>query len=206
MKAIIIEDMPLHRKELIILLQAYLDVEVISECGDVSSALKAIREYKPDVIFLDIGLPGHEDGFTLLDYIDTSEHRPHVVIVSGGSRDNAVRAFRRGVLDYLEKPVEEERLTLAIERIREQLSVPDKNVLPYPDRKLNVIPCVFNRRIKFIKVDDVECIRCDATGVYVVCQDIEYYTELTLKTLLQKTDLVLCNRQELISSMNDSDV
>jgi two-component system LytT family response regulator len=199
MKVIIIEDEPRAREELIGLLEEYNDIEVVDECGDVFSALRSVREHKPDAMFLDIYLPGH-DGFTLLDYMDADEHRPHVVVVSAGPSDFAVRAYDEGVLDYLSKPVKEERLTKAIERIREQLSTPDKKALPYPDRKLDVIPCVFNRRIKFIKLEEVEFVRSDTTtGVRVVCQDNDYYTELILKTLVQKTDLVQCQRQYLFA-------
>jgi two-component system LytT family response regulator len=199
MKVIVIEDEPLARKELIGLLEEYKDIEVVDECGDVFSALRSVREHKPDVMFLDIILPGH-DGFTLLDYMDADEHRPHVVVVSGGPSDFAVRAFGEGVLDYLAKPVEEERLTKTIERIREQLSISDQESLPYPSRKLDVIPCIFNRRIKFIKLEEVECVQSDVnTGVHVVCQDNKYYTELKLKTLEEKTDLIQCSRQYLIS-------
>jgi two-component system LytT family response regulator len=199
MKVIVIEDEPLARKELIGLLKAFNDVEVVDECGDVFSALRSVRKYEPDVMFLDIILPGH-DGFTLLDYMDTDEYRPHVVVVSGGPSDFAVRAFGEGVLDYLAKPVEEERLIKTIERVREQLSKADKESLPYPNRRLDVIPCIFNRRIKFIKLEEVEFVRSDATtGVRVVCQDNEYYTELILKTLVQKTNLVQCQRQYLFA-------
>jgi two-component system LytT family response regulator len=198
MKVIVIEDEPLAREELILLLNNYDDVQVVSECADVFSAMLAIREHQPDAMFLDIILPGH-DGFTLLDYMEADEHRPHVIVVSGGPSDFAVRAFGEGVLDYLAKPVEEERLTKSIERIRQQLLKPEKQALPYPDRALDFIPCVFNRRIKFVKPEDIEFVRSGAGGVHVICTDNEYYTELTLKTLLQKTALFQCHRQYLIT-------
>jgi two-component system LytT family response regulator len=198
MKVIIIEDEPLAREELVSQLSAFDDIEVVAECGDVFSAMIAIREHQPDVMFLDIILPGH-DGFTLLDYMSEDEYRPHVVMVSGGPSDFAVSAFRKGVLDYLAKPVEDERLAETIERIRQQLSEPDSPALPYPDRVLGIIPCVFNRRIKFIKPEDIEFVKSDASGVHVICQDNVFYTELTLKTLLQKTELFQCHRQYLLT-------
>lgn len=199
MKAIVIDDEPPSRREMIYLLEEYKDVEIVAECGDIFSALRAIREHKPDIIFLDIILPGGHDGFSLLDYMEADEYRPHVVVVSGGPSDFAVRAYGEGVLDYLAKPVEEERLALTMQRIHEQLLKPGEDALPYPDKALEFIPCVFNRRIKFIKPEDVEYVRSDATGVHVISHENEYYTELTLKTLLQKTDLVQCHRQYLIA-------
>ena len=197
MKVIVIDDEPLAREELISQLDDYDDVEVVAECGDVFSAMLAIREHQPEVMFLDIILPGH-DGFTLLDYMEPDEYRPHVVVVSGGPSDFAVRAFGEGVLDYLAKPVEDERLATAIERVRHQLSIPNEKALPYPERGLDVIPCIYRRRIKFIKVDEIEFVRSDASGVHVICEYNEYYTELTLKTLLQKTEILQCHRQYLI--------
>ncbi len=198
MKVIIIEDEPLAREELLMQLNSFDDVKVVEECGDVFSAMVAIRKHQPDAMFLDIMLPGH-DGFTLLDYMATDEYRPHVIMVSGGPSDFAVSAFREGVLDYLAKPVEYERLAKTIGRIREQLSVPDSSALPYPERVLDIIPCVFNRRIKFIKPEDIEFVKSDASGVHVVCLENVFYTELTLKTLLQKTGLFQCHRQYLIT-------
>ena len=199
MKVIVIEDEPHARMELIGLLKEFNDVEVVAECSDVFSALRSVREHRPDVMFLDIYLPGH-NGFTLLDYMDADEYRPHVVVVSGGPCDFAVRSYDEGVLDYITKPVEEERLTKSIERIREQLSTPDKKALPYPNRNFDVIPCIYNRRFKFIKKEDVECFESDVnTGIHVVCQDNKYFTELKLKTLLEKTDLIQCSRQCLIA-------
>lgn len=198
MKVIVIEDEPLVRDAFILQLNNYDDIEVVAKCGDVFSAMIAIREHQPDVMFLDIILPGH-DGFTLLDYMDADEHRPHVVIVSGGPSDFAVRAFGEDVLDYLEKPIDDARLTKTIEKIRQQLAEPNNAALPYPDRSLDTILCTFNRRIKFIKLEEVEYVKSDATGVHVVCLDNTYYTELTLKTLVKKTGLKQSHRQYLVA-------
>jgi two-component system LytT family response regulator len=199
MKVIVIEDEPHARMELIGLLKEFIDVEVVAECSNVFSALQSVREHQPDAMFLDIYLPGH-NGFTLLDYMDADEHRPHVVVVTGGPSDFAVRSYDEGVLDYITKPVEEERLTKSIERIRKQLLTPDKKALPYPNRKFDVIPCIFNRRIKFIKQEDIEYIESDVnTGIHVVCQDNKYFTELKLKILVEKTDLIQCSRQCLVA-------
>lgn len=199
MKIVIIDDEPPARRELRYLLEQVEDAEIVGECGDLFAALRALREYQPDVIFLDIILPG-QDGFTLLDFIEPNTRRPHVVVVSGGPSDFAVRAFGAGVLDYLAKPVEEKRLALTLLRVRERLSSPGETAPPYPERTLTMIPCAFNRRIKFIRLEDVEFVRSDAGGVHVFTRDHEYYTELTLKTLLQKTALVQCHRQYLIAA------
>ncbi len=195
---ILIDDEPLAQEELACLLERHDDFHIVARCEDVFSALRSIREHKPDAIFLDIIMPGH-DGFTLLDYMAPEEHHPHVVIVTGGESDFAVRAYTQGVLDYLPKPVEEDRFDTAVERIRTQLSNPDIKAEPYPDRMLEIIPCIFNNRIKFIKPKEIQYVRSDARGIYVICADGEYYTELTLGTMESKTALCRCHRQYLIN-------
>ena len=209
-KALIIEDEPNDLDEILLGLSRYEDIEVVDHCGDLFSALKLIRSHKPDVIFLDIHLPGHDyevplqgddwpaHGFTLLDYMEPEEHRPHVVIVSGRSQ-HALRAFEANVLDFLEKPVREERLDKTIDRIREQFENANKQVLPYPDAPLERIPCLFNQRVKFIRLEDIESVESGPAGVHIVCAEQKYYTELTLKTLLQKTHLIQTHRQYLIN-------
>jgi len=195
---ILIDDEPLAQQELAYLLERHPDFQIVAQCEDVFSALRNIREHKPDAIFLDIIMPGH-DGFTLLDYMAPEEHHPHVVVVTGGESDFAVRAYAEGVLDYLPKPIEEDRFDKAIERIRNQLSNPGVEIFPYPDRMLEIIPCIFNHRIKFIKPEDIQYVRSDTRGIYVVCTTKEYYTELTLATMEVKTELFRCHRQNLIN-------
>lgn len=209
-KALIIEDEALAREEIMHALEYYEDVDIIDQCGDLFSAMKLIRQHKPDVIFLDIHLPGHDyeapvqgddwpaHGFTLLDYMEADEHRPHIIIVSGHSQ-HALRAFEANVLDFLQKPVQDERLGITIDRIREQFKKADNQPLPYPDAHLERIPCLFNHRVKFILVVDIESVESSPAGVHVVCTDQKYYTELTLKTLLQKTHLIQTHRQYLVN-------
>ncbi|NOY71933.1 MAG: response regulator [Gammaproteobacteria bacterium] len=195
---ILIDDEPLAQDELAYLLERYDDFCIVARCEDVFSALRKIREHKPDAVFLDIIMPG-QDGFTLLDYMAPEEHHPHVVVVTGGESDFAVRAYAEGVLDYLPKPIEEERFDKAIERIRSQVLDPNVEVLPYPDRILEIIPCIFNQRIKFIKPKDIEFVRSDSRGIYIICAEKDFYTELTLATFETKTTLIRCHRQHMIN-------
>ncbi|VAW44937.1 hypothetical protein MNBD_GAMMA04-264 [hydrothermal vent metagenome] len=195
---ILIDDEPLAQDELACLLEEHDNFQVVARCEDVFSGLRKIREHKPDVIFLDIIMPG-QDGFTLLDYMAPEEYHPNVVIVTGGESDFAVRAYAEGVLDYLQKPVEKDRFDKAIERIRNQVSNPNSETLPYPNRMLEIIPCIFSHRIKFIKPEEIEYVRSDLRGIYVICADSEYYTDLTLAALESKTTLFRCHRQNLIN-------
>lgn len=205
-KVLIIDDEPRARSEVILALEQFDDIEVVDECGDLFSALKLIRQHKPDVIFLDICLPGHDYdvptqgkewaplGLTLLDYIGIDEHQPHVVIVSGYSR-YALQAIEANVLDYLQKPVMADRLGKTIERIREA----DQHAA-YPKRELDTLPVYSNNMIRFIKRGEIEYVESrGAAGIYVVCKKQSYYTELTLTVILQKTNFFQTNKQFLMN-------
>lgn len=160
--------------------------------------MRALREHQPDIMFLDIIMPGH-DGFMLLDYLGSDEHRPHTVIVTGGSNEFAVLAYEQEAIDYLEKPIEEARFTQTLNRIRKLLKDNNPETAPYPERSLDFIPCLFNNRIKLIKPEEIEFVRSDQRGIYIICANAEYYTELTLSTLSGKTALLNCHRQFLVN-------
>jgi two-component system, LytTR family, response regulator len=106
MKTLIIDDERLARKELIKLLAKYPELEIAGECG------KAIEDMRPDLIFLDIQMPG-KNGFELLEDLD---YVPKVIFVTAYD-EYALKAFEVNALDYLLKPVEEERLSEAIQKL-----------------------------------------------------------------------------------------
>ncbi|MBL7892050.1 MAG: response regulator transcription factor [Bacteroidia bacterium] len=112
MKAIIIDDERLARQELKSMLAAFDEIEVVAECNNADTALKAIKEHNPDLLFLDIQMPG-KNGFDLLQDIP---ELPQVVFVSAYD-DYAIRAFDVNALDYLLKPVQPQRLAEAIKKI-----------------------------------------------------------------------------------------
>ncbi len=112
MKALVIDDERLARKELVSLLKKFEDIEVLAECSNAEEATKAIKELKPDLIFLDIQMPG-KNGFELLQELETV---PQVIFVTAYD-EFALRAFEVNALDYLLKPVEEDRLAEAIAKL-----------------------------------------------------------------------------------------
>jgi two-component system LytT family response regulator len=114
----IVDDESHAREGLRIRLRRESDVLVIGEFGDAESALTAMGSDMPDVLFLDIEMPG-ADGFTLLERA-RSGPMPVVIFVTAYDQ-HAVRAFEARALDYLLKPVEQERLRDALDRVREQL-------------------------------------------------------------------------------------
>lgn len=117
MKLLIVEDSRLARKELRTLLEAVPDAEVVGEAADLETAIEATERLKPELLLLDIQLPGGT-GFDLLDRL---EHLPLVVFTTAYDQ-HAVDAFERNAIDYLVKPIAPERLAGALARVRERLA------------------------------------------------------------------------------------
>lgn len=123
-KIILIDDERSAREELKRMLQDYPDMEIVGEAANAAEARKAISELQPDLLFLDIQMPG-ETGFELLESLDTV---PEIIFVTAYDQ-YALKAFEVSAIDYLMKPVRDERLAKAIEQIRrKQLSKPKPQV------------------------------------------------------------------------------
>ena len=112
MKALVVDDEPLARRELRRLLAAFPIVQVVGEAGNIDEARERIEALSPDVVFLDIQMPGGT-GFDLLAQLDRV---PRIVFTTAYDQ-YAVKAFEVNALDYLLKPVEPERLATAIRKI-----------------------------------------------------------------------------------------
>ncbi len=118
-RTILVDDEPLAIQGLELRLKAHDDIEVIERCTNGREAIRAIKTHKPDLVFLDIQMPGF-DGFSVLQGLMDVEP-PLVVFVTAYS-DHAIRAFEADATDYLMKPVEEARLADALTRIRQRLA------------------------------------------------------------------------------------
>jgi two-component system LytT family response regulator len=117
-RVLIVDDEPLARETIRDLLARSPDVEIVGECGDGTAAVEAVRERRPDVLFLDIQMP-ELDGFDVLDRV-VDVHVPVVVFVTAYDR-YAVRAFEAQAVDYLLKPFDDERFDAALGRARRTL-------------------------------------------------------------------------------------
>src|SRR5262249_43175512 len=118
-RALIVDDEPPARDLIGALLRDEPDVEVVGKCANGQEALSAIRSLLPDLVFLDVQMPGL-DGFGVLSRLDASR-LPLIVFVTAYDR-HAVRAFEAHALDYLLKPFEYGRLREAVRRARAQLN------------------------------------------------------------------------------------
>lgn len=122
MTCILIEDSRLARQELKNLLAVHSDIEIIGEAAHAEEARDLIQTLEPDLLFLDVQLPG-KNGFELLEMLETS---PAVVFTTAFD-EYAVRSFEYNTLDYLLKPIRPERLAAAIEKVRSRWEKPPQS-------------------------------------------------------------------------------
>jgi len=176
LKALVVDDERLARKELILLLHEFNNISIVAEADDVNSALLEIEKHNPDVIFLDIQMPG-KSGFDLLNMIDVGAK----IIFVTAFDEFAIRAFEIDALDYLLKPINPERLKVSIERLTQNENETKKyenlKLLNYDDHLLLNI----NTKLKFIKIDSIVSI--SAAGDYSNIVYADGKKGLTLKTM-----------------------
>ncbi len=117
--AVIIDDEQPARDELHYLLRKHADIEVTGEAASGTAAVELIGERAPDLVFLDIQMPGMTGFQVVQELMDRVEELPAIVFVTAYD-EYAVRAFEVSAVDYLLKPVEEERLAQALDKVRKQ--------------------------------------------------------------------------------------
>ena len=178
MRAIIIDDERLARKELKSLLKDYHEIEIIDECSSPEEALKSIEKHNPDLLFLDIQMP-EKTGFDLLQELDKS---PKVVFVTAFD-EYAVKAFEVNALDYLMKPVDPERLKETMAKVlsediedEELYDVPDRGILSSNDQ----IFIKDGEKCWFIHLKDVRMFESEGNYVRIY---FETFKPLVLKSL-----------------------
>jgi two-component system, LytTR family, response regulator len=121
-RTIIVDDEPLARRGLELRLASEPDIDIVAQVGDGVAATRAVAEHEPELLFLDVQMPGL-DGFGALRAIPAAQ-LPLTVFVTAYDH-YAVRAFEACAVDYLLKPVDDDRLRLALSRVREALAARD---------------------------------------------------------------------------------
>lgn len=116
-KALIIDDERLARNELKKLLLEHPEITVVDEAVNVQDAVEKIELHEPQLLFLDIQMPGEKTGFDLLELLD---YAPQVIFTTAYS-EYALKAFEVNALDYLVKPIDAQRLSEAIQKVKKQL-------------------------------------------------------------------------------------
>lgn len=118
-RTILVDDEPLAIQGLELRLQAHEDVQIVDKCQNGREAIRSIKTHKPDLVFLDIQMPGF-DGFSVVQGL--MEVEPPLFVFVTAYSDHAIRAFEAQAMDYLMKPVEEARLADTLDRVRQRLA------------------------------------------------------------------------------------
>jgi len=172
-KVLIVDDEPLARERIRTLLAGRKDVTIAGECRDGRSAVRAIRELRPDLVFLDVQMP-EMDGFAVLEELG-QEALPAVIFVTAFDQ-YAIRAFEVCALDYLLKPFDPERFGRALDRARAEYERREGGTLreqigaalaEWKQRKKYVDRLVVRAggRVCFVKLDELDWV--EAAGNYV---------------------------------------
>ncbi len=207
LRALIVDDEKLARDRLIGFL-AHLDgVHVLGQAADGVEALKLIEEERPDLVFLDVQMPGM-DGFEVLKAL--RDPAPHVVF-STAHDEYAIRAFEVGAADYLLKPFARRRVEEAVARVRARLATADgaphwQTVLRQLEeqRKVHVsqIPVHSGKRILIVPVAEVLWFGVEYRLVYAHTSERAFMTNYTLRELEERLDPALFFRAHKSSLVN----
>ena len=163
-RVVLADDEVLARQQLLQMLREEPDVEILGECVTTNEAIQLVAEAKPDVLFLDIGMPGL-DGFDIVNALNTSNGATSPRIVLTVACDQfAIRAFEIDAIDYLLKPFTLERLRTVVQHLRASLTQ------PYATR----IVCKSQGRILFLPVSDVLWFEGAANYVRICTAEASY--------------------------------
>jgi len=186
MKALIVDDERLARKELTNLLQEYQEIEIVGEAVNAEDAEEKIKSLKPDLLFLDIQMPG-KTGFELLESLDTV---PEVVFTTAYD-EYALKAFDFNALDYLLKPIEPDRLKEAVTKIINRKAKEAPAVAELPDQKLGLQDRVFVKdgdKCWFVKLENIRLFESDGNYIKIYFENFKPMIHKSLNALDEKLD------------------
>lgn len=186
MKALIIDDERLARKELTNLLKDHHEVEIIGEAVNVDDAYQKIITLDPDLLFLDIQMPG-KTGFDLLEMLDSV---PKVIFTTAYD-EYALKAFEVNALDYLLKPIQPERLAESIKKLFKLEEGEPFQELPLRERKLGANDQVFVKdgdRCWFVRLSEVRLFESDGNYIKVYFENFKPMIHKSLNALDERLD------------------
>jgi two-component system LytT family response regulator len=186
MKAIIVDDERLARKELTNLLSAYPEVEIIGEAANADEAIEMIESKRPDLLFLDIQMPG-KTGFDLLESIDAAP----LVIFTTAYDEYALKAFEVNALDYLLKPIHQDRLKSCLEKVLKEHKTIKEEEHEQAEYKLGLKDQVFVKdgdKCWFVKLADVRLFESDGNYIKVYFEQNKPMIHKSLNALDKKLD------------------
>ncbi len=186
MKALIIDDERLARKELNSLLKEHKEIEVIGEAANIDEAVELIDEKNPDLLFLDIQMPGGT-GFDLLEQLDRV---PKVIFITAYD-EFALKAFEVNALDYLLKPVQSDRLSDALAKLTMEPSQTEESAAESGEKKLGLNDQVFVKdgdKCWFVSLSNIRLFESDGNYIKVYFDGNRPMIHKSLNALDQKLD------------------
>jgi two-component system LytT family response regulator len=196
MRALIIDDERLARKELIKLLEDFPEIEILGEAANADEAFELINSLKPDLLFLDIQMPG-KTGFELLEMLDSVP----AVIFTTAYDEYALKAFEVNALDYLLKPIQLDRLNDTITK----LEPPKPEVATEKEPKLNLHDQVFVKdgdKCWFVSLKDIRYFESDGNYIKVFFDTFKPMIHKSLNALDEKLndrDFFRASRKHIIN-------
>ena len=200
MKTVIIDDSRLARNELKRLLKEFDNVQVIGEAASVDEAKEKINELRPDLIFLDIQMPG-KTGFDLLEELESIPE----VVFSTAYDEHALKAFEYNALDYLVKPVQKQRLAGAVSKVFDKIKKKQAAERDGEENILTINDQVFvkdGERCWFVQLTDIRLFEVSGNYTTVYFGDSKPMITRTLNYLESRLDdktFFRANRQQIIN-------
>src|SRR5215475_8315211 len=170
-RTLIVDDEPLARSNIAVLLRDDPEIQIIGECGSGAEALGEIRVARPDLLFLDVQMP-ECDGFDVLEMLG-NDFPPAVVFVTAYDQ-YALRAFEAGALDYLLKPFDNTRFELAFTRAKQRIRGGNR-----PSRVERIVVKSAGE-VSFIKIGDIDWIEA---ADYYACLHVGSRNHLVRRSL-----------------------
>jgi len=186
MRALVIDDERLARKELIKLLNEHPEIEVIGEAANADEAMDLIEKFNPDLLFLDIQMPG-KSGFELLEKLDTVP----MVIFTTAFDEYALKAFEVSALDYLLKPIQPERLNETITKLIKAESGQGSENIENEGTRLKLNDRVFVKdgdRCWFVSLSNIRLFESDGNYIKVYFDSFKPMIHKSLNALDDKLD------------------
>jgi two-component system, LytTR family, response regulator len=177
-RTVIVDDEPLARSNLLVLLGSDPEIEVVAQCGSGVEAVEAIRRLQPDLLFLDVQMP-ECDGFDVLEML--GKDLPRATIFVTAYDQYALRAFEAGALDYLLKPFDNARFELALNRAKQRIRTVENRQPLHPPR-LDRIVVKSAGEVCFLKTSDIEWIEA---ADYYACLHVGAKTHLLRRSMAE---------------------
>jgi two-component system LytT family response regulator len=179
-RALVVDDEPLARRNLTVLLRRDPDIGSVTECGSGLEAIEEIHKSKPELVFLDVQMP-ECGGFDVLELLGCD--LPPTIIFVTAYDEYALRAFEAGALDYLLKPFDDARFGRALDRAKDKLA----HYLPAHPQSAGRLVVRSHGQVLFLNVADIDWI--EAAGYYA-CLHVGKDTHVMRRTLVElETDL-----------------